>query len=110
MNSYCVGTRRKAQLDREQIDQCRRILDSDLVTNFETRMVAEVNLYWIIYESCSRGSVDVPGTQSRLSAWKNEWKFLFGRFVVLSPINMLIKYQISHDHSSYRWDFTLHNC
>jgi hypothetical protein len=78
--SYCVGTRRKAQLDHEQIERCRWILDSDHVTNFETRMVAEVNLYWIIYESCSRGTVDVPGTQAVLDTWKQEWKFLFGVF------------------------------
>ncbi len=37
-------------LDRKQIDRCREILDSDHATNFESRMVAEVNLYWIIYE------------------------------------------------------------
>lgn len=74
---YCVGTRRKAMLDREQVEICRRVLDSDQVTNFETRMVAEVNLYWIIYESCSAAIVDVPGTQVLFNSWKQEWKFLF---------------------------------
>ncbi|OCK82088.1 hypothetical protein K432DRAFT_349705 [Lepidopterella palustris CBS 459.81] len=74
---YCVGTRRKAILDRKQIDSCRKILESDQATNFEFRMVAEVNLYWIIYESCFPTPVDLPRTQATLHTWKEEWKFLF---------------------------------
>ena len=77
--SYCVGTRRKSILDAEQIAKCREILGSDHATNFETRMVAEVNLYWIIYTHCSKVSVDLPKTQETLHKWKQEWKFLFGR-------------------------------
>jgi hypothetical protein len=65
-------------VDREQIDRCRMILDSDHATNFESRMVAEINLYWIIYESCSAVPVDLPKTQAALHAWKQEWKFIFG--------------------------------
>jgi hypothetical protein len=76
--SYCVGTRRRSILDAEQIKKCRQILDSDLATNFETRMVAEVNLYWIIYTHCSNMVVDLPKTQATLHEWKQEWKFLFG--------------------------------
>ncbi|KAH8763478.1 hypothetical protein F5882DRAFT_453327 [Hyaloscypha sp. PMI_1271] len=57
---YCVGTRRRAILDWIQ-----------------TRMVAEVMLYWIIYESCSAAQVDLPKTQSALREWRQEWKFLF---------------------------------
>lgn len=73
---YCVGTRRKAVLDRSDIDRCRRILGSDHATNFETRMVAEVFLYWIIYQSCN-AHVDLPESQNALQAWKSEWQFLF---------------------------------
>jgi len=40
-------------------------------------MVAEVNLYWIIYENCSVTSVDLPKTQAALHTWKEEWKWLF---------------------------------
>lgn len=76
--SYCVGTKRKSILDYQQISKCRRILDSDHATNFEIRMVAEVNLYWIVYESCSETSVDLQSTHSALHAWREEWKFLFG--------------------------------
>jgi hypothetical protein len=42
-------------------------------------MVAEVNLYWIIYESCSSAQVDLPKTQASLHEWRQEWKFLFGK-------------------------------
>lgn len=73
---YCVGTRRKSALDRNDVERCRRILESDYVSNFESRMVAEVFLYWIIYES-SLNPVDVSKTQSALRAWREEWKFLF---------------------------------
>ena len=56
--SYCVGTRRRSILDAQQIKRCREILNSDHATNFETRMVAEVNLYWLIYSHCSKSTVD----------------------------------------------------
>ena len=93
--SYCVGTRRRAILDRQQIDKCREILNSDHATNFETRMVAEVNLYWIIYQSCSNLPVDLPKTQAALHEWKQEWRFLFGTkpssslpTLILRPISL----------------------
>lgn len=75
---YCVGTRRKAVLDRDDIERCRIILDSDHATNFESRMVAEVFLYWIIYESCNSPR-DLPQTQSALQTWKSEWQFLLNQ-------------------------------
>jgi hypothetical protein len=40
-------------------------------------MVAEVHLYWIIYQSCT-SSIDLPKTQGTLHAWKEEWGFLLG--------------------------------
>lgn len=83
--SYCVGTRRKSILDRQQLTKCRKILDFDHATNFESRMVAEVNLYWIIYESCSKATVDLPSTQAALQEWKHEWKFLFGQIILTIP-------------------------
>lgn len=74
---YAVGTRRTAVIQRSHIDRCRSILDSDHVTNFETRIVAEISLYWIIYENCCNQSVDLPKVQAALRAWKSEWDFLF---------------------------------
>jgi hypothetical protein len=56
------------------------LLHSDHTTNFEYRMVAEVYLYWIIHENCSKDAVDLPKTQADLHAWKQEWNFLFGEF------------------------------
>ncbi|KAF2453466.1 hypothetical protein BDY21DRAFT_126055 [Lineolata rhizophorae] len=73
---YCVGTQRKAILDHWQIDRCREVLNSDHATNFESRMVAEVNLYWVIYEHCSAPRVDLPKTQADLHAWKQQWTFV----------------------------------
>ncbi|KAF1982712.1 hypothetical protein K402DRAFT_188614 [Aulographum hederae CBS 113979] len=70
---YCVGTRRPSVLNRVQIDQCKRALSFDSTTNFETRMVAELNLYWILYESLSF-SVDLPKSQAALQSWKQDWK------------------------------------
>lgn len=72
-------------VDREQVYRCRMILDSDHATNFESRMVAEINLYWIIYESCSAVFVDLPEAQAALHAWKQEWELLFGTLLYLNP-------------------------
>ncbi|KAF8855187.1 hypothetical protein BDZ45DRAFT_805164 [Acephala macrosclerotiorum] len=79
---YCVGTRRKAMFDIHQINKCREVLVADQITNFETRMVAEINLYWIIYESCAAIQVDLPGTQTSLHQWREEWKFLFATLAI----------------------------
>jgi hypothetical protein len=68
-------------IDADQIAQCRLILDSDHVTNFETRMVAEVNLYWCMYDHCSGHRVDLPKVQSALHSWKQEWKFVLGQYI-----------------------------
>ena len=70
-------------IDADQIARCRLILDSDYVTNFETRMVAEVNLYWCMYENCSGLRVDLPKAQTALHSWKQEWKFVLGWFLPL---------------------------
>jgi hypothetical protein len=70
-------------IDSDQIARCRLILDSDYVTNFETRMVAEVNLYWCMYENCSGLRVDLPKAQTALNSWKQEWKFVLGWFLRL---------------------------
>lgn len=75
---YCVGTRRKAIISQEDINQCRLILGSDHATNFETRMVAEVSLYWVLYESLC-APVDLPRTQAALKTWKNEWQYVLDR-------------------------------
>jgi hypothetical protein len=62
-----------------QIEKCSGTLQSDYATHFETRMVAEINLYWVIYEYCCGASVDLPKTQAALHAWKQDWKAVLGK-------------------------------
>ncbi|KAJ9603553.1 hypothetical protein H2200_011739 [Cladophialophora chaetospira] len=49
---------------------------SEQATNFEMRMVAEVNLYWILYENCCLTEVDLSKAQSALNEWKQTWKLV----------------------------------
>lgn len=99
-------------LDNSQLERCRSVLGSDHATNFEARMVGEVYLYWIIYESCSASPVDLPKTQAALHLWKDEWKFLFGTQISyqrIPPVHYLIFQQINLDPNSFKWDFILHS-
>ncbi|KAE8142984.1 hypothetical protein BDV38DRAFT_293463 [Aspergillus pseudotamarii] len=56
---YCVGTSRKSMIHASQIPRCRAIVGSDHATNYELRMVAEVHLYWTLYEHTSSESIDL---------------------------------------------------
>ncbi|KIW02086.1 hypothetical protein, variant [Verruconis gallopava] len=82
---YCCGTRRRSIVGRHQVEKCKEILKSDHATNFEQRMVAEVNLYWIIYEQCTGSTLDLPKVQASLHEWKKQWSFVLG---ILSPMNL----------------------
>ncbi|KAJ5936075.1 hypothetical protein N7454_005373 [Penicillium verhagenii] len=73
---YCVGTSRRSMLQAWQIERCRSIIDSDHATNFEVRMVAEINLYWIVYGRLIEESVDLLKSVSELQAWKRQWEFV----------------------------------
>jgi hypothetical protein len=73
---YCVGTRRKAMIGSFEVQRCRDILMFDEASNFESRMVAEIHLYWKIYEHCLGSNVDLPKTQAELYAWKHEWDYV----------------------------------
>jgi hypothetical protein len=75
---YCVGTRRRAMIGQDRIDQCGKILDFDGVTNFQTRMVAEINLYWAVYQQSTDVNIDLPRFQITLDGWKKKWGFLMG--------------------------------
>lgn len=72
-------------------------------------MVAEVMLYWIIYESCSTAQVDLPKTQTALHEWRQEWKFLFGRSFPFHFILPLMLRQINQGLNSFKWASTLLN-
>ena len=41
-------------------------------------MVAEVDLYWIVYERCLGSTVDLPKVQDALREWKRQWSFVLG--------------------------------
>ena len=73
-------------------------------------MVAEVNLYWIIYTHCSKVPVDLPKTQDALHEWKQQWKFLFGmKFFFHFSSYPADNLEINHDLNSFRWVSTLLN-
>ncbi|KAF5654102.1 hypothetical protein F25303_1712 [Fusarium sp. NRRL 25303] len=74
---YCVGTRRHSLLTQAQVDQCVDFVKSNEVNNYEARMGAEVQLYWIIYNKCGIAQVDLAGTKLALQAWQQDWMVLF---------------------------------
>lgn len=65
-------------LSKNQIDCCSRLVKSGRANNYEERMVAEVNLYWIIYEKCCASEIDLVATKLALQSWRQEWTILFG--------------------------------
>ncbi|KAI9042011.1 fungal specific transcription factor domain-containing protein [Aspergillus affinis] len=76
---YCVGTRRQAMLSEAQIGHCTRFIESDSVTNYEARMVAEVKLYWIIYQQCFGPQIELSEVRRVLQNWQHEWHALFAQ-------------------------------
>lgn len=59
------------------IEKIRKALPRENATNFERRMVAELCLYWTIYEQCVLTDVNLPRARAALQIWKEEWAFLF---------------------------------
>ncbi|KAJ4282701.1 hypothetical protein NW764_003713 [Fusarium oxysporum] len=59
------------------IDQCVNFIQSNEVNNYEARMGAEVQLYWIIYNKCGIAQSDLAGTKLALQAWQQDWMILF---------------------------------
>lgn len=78
---YCVGTSRRCMLHGSQIARCRAIVGSDHATNYELRMVAEIYLYWTVYENTSSGSIDLFKAIAHLQDWKKEWQFVLGMHI-----------------------------
>ncbi|GAB7335704.1 hypothetical protein MBLNU13_g08007t3 [Cladosporium sp. NU13] len=74
---HCVGTRRPAAVSQKQIQHLVRSADHNKLSNFEMRMVAEVKLYWLIYQMSSASSIGVSSTDHRLVAWRDEHASLF---------------------------------
>lgn len=61
-----------------QIERCRAIINSDRASNFEIRMVAEIYLYWTVYEHLIEESVDLLNAVAALQTWKRKWEFVLG--------------------------------
>lgn len=75
---YCVSTSRKSMLHASQIARCRAIVGSDHATNYELRMVAEIYLYWTVYENTSGDTIDLLKSVAHLQDWKKEWQVVLG--------------------------------
>lgn len=87
---YCVGTSRRSMLQAWQIERCRAIISSDHATNFEVRMVAEIYLYWTVYEHLVHESVDLLKAVAALQDWRRKWEFVLGMLHLLYIISFLL--------------------
>lgn len=73
----CISMRRTAMLSKADIERIRKKLPPGELSNYEMRMVAELNLYWTLYENAVATSVNLPQAQAALQGWKHVWSFLF---------------------------------
>ncbi|RAL04664.1 uncharacterized protein BO80DRAFT_461731 [Aspergillus ibericus CBS 121593] len=73
---YCVGTSRKPMLQSAQITRCKSTVTADQITNYETRMVAEIDLYWTVSNQLlnNRETINILESITELQAWKQEWR------------------------------------
>ena len=78
VSSHCVGTRRPAALSQRQIQHLVCSTDRKKLSNFETRMIAEVKLYWLIYQISSASPNGFSRADHRLVEWRDEHVQLFG--------------------------------
>lgn len=92
-------------MSEAQVERCVSLLDHKEVNNFESRMAAEVRLYWIILKKCSASGVILAEAEAALDDWNQEWSSLLGKcppqpfgIPTSDGIN-----QISHGPSSSRW-------
>lgn len=100
---YCVGTSRRSMLQAWQIDRCRAIISSDHATNFEVRMVAEIHLYWTVYEHLIEDAVDLLKSVAALNAWRRRWEFVIGMrhsFCVIQVTHANLTCQNNQDPNS----------
>lgn len=72
----CVMTGRMCILDQIRIDQCRKTLDIATSTNFDGRMIAEINFQLIIY-TFQEGSQSLEEVEEEFRLWHNDWGYLF---------------------------------
>lgn len=75
----CISMRRTSMASKADIERIRKELPSGELSNFETRMVAETNLYWTLYEHAVASSVNLLQAQTALQSWKHDWVFIFNQ-------------------------------
>lgn len=73
----CISMRRNSMVSKADIERIRKRLPPGELSNFEMRMVAEVNLYWTLYDNAIASAVNLPQAQAALQSWKHVWTFLF---------------------------------
>lgn len=65
-----------------QIQRCIELASTDNDSSYEcyeSRMAAEVHLYWIIYEQCCQTQdANLKATKRAFSQWQRTWAKLFG--------------------------------
>jgi hypothetical protein len=84
-SSHCVGTRRPAALSQKQLQHLMRSSEHRKFSNFESRMIAEVKLYWVIYQMTSASPTGISRTNHELLEWQNENAALFGNSIPTLP-------------------------
>lgn len=72
----CVMSGRMCILDQLRIDQCRKTLNIPSSTNFDGRMVAEINFQLIIY-TFIEANQSLAEVEEELRLWHNHWGYLF---------------------------------
>lgn len=72
----CVMTGRVCNLDRIRIDQCRKTLDISTSTNFDGRMIAEINFQLILYMYL-QANESLNDVEEKLRLWHDDWGYLF---------------------------------
>lgn len=78
INRNCNLSGRMVVLDGVRLNQCRRTLDLTASTNFDGRMVAEINLQVLIYNFIEVRQ-ELTDIEEDLKQWHNDWGYLFGK-------------------------------
>lgn len=75
-------------LDEIRLNQSRRTLELRACSNFDGRMVAEINLQVLIYKFIEYQQ-SLEEVEEELKLWHNDWGYLFGMltesFIFSSP-------------------------
>ena len=77
-----------------QVQRCIELANADNDSSnewYESRMAAEVHLYWIIYKQCCQTQeVDLEATKHACSQWQRTWARLFGESHMRAPVFFLL--------------------